>query len=193
MRAWFGLKVSDRVLGSSTIDLGVCRMKCWRYFGWTKRTDLSHFGLCSHKNSSVIALFGGMERGKHVLEHTSIKTPEEGRSPHLLFGNSPPAVEPFPLDSAACMRGCWYVAAVYLFSCSPACLSALALSVPWLAFLVILFRYSSRLSCVSVHTDSVFNYLPFLTGSQCKAKLNNYCASLEVFLSFFLPKWLLSH
>lgn len=37
-------------------------------------------------------------------------------------------------------------------------------------------------------TQTVFNYLPFLTGSQCKAELNNYCASLEIFLSSFSPQ-----
>lgn len=70
-------------------------------------------------------------------------------------------MEPFPLDSPAHMRGCWYIAAAFLFSCSQACLSVFTLSMPWLAFLVILFQYPSRLSCVSVHTESVFNYLPF--------------------------------
>lgn len=44
MRTWLGIRDSDKVLGRSA---AICRMRCWRYFGWSKR--LSNLRLCSQK------------------------------------------------------------------------------------------------------------------------------------------------
>jgi len=44
-------------------------------FGVDQKSRLSNFRLCSQINPSIVALLGGMERRKQVLERTRKKTP----------------------------------------------------------------------------------------------------------------------
>lgn len=83
-----------------------------------QKNRFSNFRLRSFFVNTIVALLRGMERRKHFLEHTrknpklfvsfqgNIKAPEERKSAHFFFRSSPSAMGPFPLDSAACMRGC---------------------------------------------------------------------------------------
>lgn len=68
MRTWFGIKESDKVLERITIMNLQDEMV--EIFGVDQKNRLLNFRLCSQRNSSIVALLGGMERRKHILEHT---------------------------------------------------------------------------------------------------------------------------